>query len=752
MKILAGALLLALAVPSAASGQMRDAAARPSPPVAERRPHVQVVHGERREDDYFWLREKSNPAVRAYLEAENEYARHVLAPAEALQDSLYREMLARIQETDLSVPYKDGDWYYNSRTEEGKQYPIYFRSRAPTGPGSGLAAAGDAPREPAVQRLPRQAVGAEAAPAGAEAAVPSDPAAPAAVTVDLNALAVGLEFMALGVYEVSDDGNLLAYSTDSTGFREYTLRVKDLRTGELLPDRIERVNTAAWAADGRTLFYTTEDQAKRPYRLYRHALGSAADELVYEEKDELFRVYVWRTRSDALLVLQSASLTTSEARILVAGEPAGAWRLVAPRQHGREYDVDHHGERLWIRVNDRGRNFRLVSAPLADPWESNWREELPHREDVMLERMDFFASHVVLHEREAGLQQLRVRDLRTGEVHRVAFPEAAYDISPSRNEEWDTARFRYAYQSLVTPLSIYDYDMRARSSTLLKRTPVLGGYDPERYLVERLHAVARDGVRIPISLVRREDVPPDGSAPLLLWGYGAYGYPYPVTFSSERLSLLDRGGIIALAHVRGGGEMGKRWHDAGRLTRKMNTFTDFIAVAEFLVERGYADPDRLVIGGGSAGGLLMGAVTNLRPDLFRAVVSYVPFVDVINTMLDASLPLTVTEYEEWGNPNEKEAYDYIRRYCPYTNVAPKPYPAMLVRTSFHDSQVMYWEPAKYVAKLRAVKRDENPLLLLTEMGAGQGGPWGRYDRLRELALDYAFVLWQMELVEVPTPD
>ncbi|MFN2433024.1 MAG: S9 family peptidase [Gemmatimonadota bacterium] len=720
---------------------MNEAVQEPSPPLAGKRPRVQVVHGDRLQDDYFWLREKSNPEVAAYLEAENDYAHQILAFTQSLQDSLYREMLARIKETDLNVPYKEGDWYYNSRTEEGKQYPIHFRSRRPIAEASGSDTVADA------QALPRPPVARGVGGVEAEAAVPSEPVAPEAVTVDLNALAQGLEFMALGAYEVSDDGNLLAYSSDSTGFREYTLRIKDLRTGKLLSDRIERVNMAAWAADNRTLFYTTEDHAKRPYRLYRHVLGSDADELVYEEQDELFRIYVWRTRSDAYVILHSASLTTSEARFLSAGEPSAAWRIVAPRKQGREYDLDHHGERFWIRVNDAGRNFRLVSAPVSDPSESSWREEIPHRDDVMLEAVDFFAGHFIAYEREGGLPQLRVTDLGTREVHHVAFPEPAYQVSASTNEEWDTRTFRYAYESLVTPLSIYGYDMDSRTSTLLKRTEVLGGYDPKLYSTERLHAEAEDGTRVPISLVRRKDVALDGTAPLFLYGYGAYGYAYPVTFSSERLSLLDRGAVFAIAHIRGGGELGKPWHDQGRMMNKMNTFTDFIAAAEFLIAEGYASPDRLVISGGSAGGLLMGAVTNLRPDLFRAVVSYVPFVDVINTMLDASLPLTVTEYEEWGNPNRHEEYDYLKRYCPYTNVAAKQYPAIFVRTSFNDSQVMYWEPAKYVAKLRSLKTDANPLLFLTDMGAGHGGASGRYDRLHDVALDLAFVLWQMGLVD-----
>jgi oligopeptidase B len=673
------------------------------PPVARRIAHPGTVHGDTREDDYFWLREKTNPDVAAYLEAENAYADAVMAPTAALQETLYVEMLGRIKETDLSVPYREGGYFYYSRTEEGKQYPIYCRKQG------GL----DAPEE---------------------------------VTLDLNELAVGHSFLAIGAYAVSDDGALLAYSVDTTGFREYTLYVKDLRTGALRPERIEKTGALAWATDGHTLFYTVEDEAKRPYRVYRHRLGPATpDELVYEEKDELFRVWVGRTRSRAYLLLGSASHTTTEVRYRPAAEPEGEWRLVAPRRHEHEYDVDHHGDRFYIRTNDQGRNFRLVWAPVADPGPQRWQEVVAHRPDVMLEGAEFFQHHSVLLERAQGLQVLRVTDLRTGEWHRVSFPEPTYAAFPSYNPEFETGVFRYTYQSLVTPASVFDYDMEARTSTLLKEQPVLGGYDRAQYVSERLHATASDGTRVPISIVYRKGTPRDGRAPLYLYGYGSYGYPLPVGFSSNRLSLLDRGVAVAMAHVRGGGEMGKAWHDDGRMLNKRNTFTDFIVAAEHLVAGKYTSTDRLVIEGGSAGGLLVGAAVNLRPDLFSLVVSKVPFVDVLNTMLDESLPLTVGEYEEWGNPNRRDEYDCIKSYCPYTNLAPRAYPTMLVKTSFHDSQVMYWEPAKYVARLRTLKTDDNLLLLKTNMAAGHGGASGRYDYLREVAFDYAFVLTQLGL-------
>jgi oligopeptidase B len=678
-----------------------NAALTTTPPVAKRVPKQDIVHGERRVDDYFWLRDKANPEVAAHLEAENAYTQEVLKPSEAFRETLYKEILGHLKETDLSVPYKNGDYFYYSRTEAGKQYPILCRKQGSL-------------------------------------------EAPEQITLDVNALAEGRQFMALGAYVVSDDGNLLAYSTDETGFRQYTLHVKDLRSGDTLPERIEKTGSVAWAADGKTLFYTVEDAAKRQYRLYRHTLGAANDTLVYEEKDELFRIGVGRSKSKAYLFLSSGSLTTSEVRYLPADTPAGEWRVIAPRRHEHEYEVDHRGDAFYIRTNDKGRNFRLVTAPVSDPGEASWKELVPHRDAVMLEGIELFKDHLVLGELAEGLPRFTVQDLRSGESHRVTFPEPAYSAFPGANHEWDATAFRYSYQSLVTPASVFDYDMPKRESKLLKQTEVLGGFDPKLYASERLWVTAGDGARVPVSVVYKKGVPRDGSAPLLLTAYGSYGFPNPVTFSSSRLALLDRGVLFAIAHIRGGGELGKAWHDQGRLLHKKNTFTDFIAVAERLIADKYTSKERLVITGGSAGGLLMGAVTNLRPDLFKAVVSKVPFVDVINSMLDASLPLTAGEWEEWGDPiRNREHYDYMKSYCPYTNLAAKAYPAMLVETSFNDSQVMYWEPAKYVAKLRTLKTDRNPLLLKTNMAAGHGGASGRYDYLHEVAFDYAFMLTQV---------
>ena len=673
----------------------------PLPPIAKRVAKVDAVHGDVRQDDYHWLRQKDDPEVTAYLKAENAYTDAVMQPTEELQENLYREILARIKEDDSTVPYRrDGHLYY-TRTEKGKQYPIYCRKAG------GL----EAPEE---------------------------------VTLDLNQLADGHEFLALGAYAVSDDGRRLAYSLDYTGARDYTLYVKDLVTGGLLPDRIDKVSTVAWSADGATLFYVLEDHAKRPYRLYRHRLGDPTDDLLYAETDELFRLGVWRSRSRRYLFSMSRSFTSAEARFLPADEPTGVWTMIAPREKDHEYDVDHGGDLFYIRTNGDGlRNFRLVAAPVGDPGRRSWRELIPHREHVMLEDVDVFAHHSVVHEREDGLIRLRVTELATGTFHHVEFPEPTYDVAPEPNAEFVTPVYRFRYQSMITPSSVFDYDTLRRTLTLLKQTEVLGGYDRAQYRSERVWATAGDGTRVPISLVTRADTPRDGTGPMLLVGYGAYGIPYPASFSSSRLSLLDRGLTVAVAHIRGGGELGKRWHDAGRLLEKRHTFTDFIAATEGLIAQGYTSADRLVIEGGSAGGLLIGAVLNMRPELYHAAELRVPFVDVINTMLDESLPLTVGEFEEWGNPKDHAFYAYMKTYCPYTNLAPRARPTILVRTSLNDSQVMYWEPAKYVAKLRAVKTDERPLLFKIDMGAGHGGPSGRYDALRETAFDYAWLLTQV---------
>ncbi len=676
----------------------------PTPPVATTRPTAVTRHGETFADEYAWLRDKADPAVRTHLEAENAWAADAMAPHKALEETLYLEMKGRLKETDLSVPYRKGDWWYLSRTEEGKQYPIHCRRR-------------EGAREDVEE-----------------------------VLVDLNALAEGKPFMAMGDFSVSDDGWLLAYSTDETGYRQYTLVVKDLRTGAHLALRRERVTSVAWDADNRTLYYGVEDdETKRSFQVWRHRLGEDTDTLMFEEADEAFNVGVGRTRSLEWLVIHSGSHTTSEALVRRAGadEP---WRIVLPRLAEREYDLEHHGEHFYVRINDTGRNFRLVTIPTAGGTLADATDVVPHRVGVMLEGHETFRAHLVLHEREDGVPQIAVRRLADGATHRIAFPEPAYECYGHANPEFDTTTYRYSYQSLVTPASVYAYGLDSREATLLKQQEVVGGYDPSRFISHRLHATAPDGTRIPISLVRRADVPEDGTAPCLLHGYGSYGYPYPVSFSSGRLSLLERGMVVAIAHIRGGGELGKPWHDQGRLAHKMHTFTDFLACADALVAEGVAAPGRLAIEGGSAGGLLMGAVVNLAPERFAAVLSQVPFVDVLNTMSDATLPLTVGEYEEWGNPEVEAEFRWMRAYCPYTNLRPARYPAMLVRTALNDSQVMYWEPAKYVARLRTLHTGDAPILLLTNMGAGHGGASGRYDRLREIATDYAWLLTTLRVV------
>ncbi|HEX9163971.1 MAG TPA: S9 family peptidase [Thermoanaerobaculia bacterium] len=681
------------------------------PPLAKKVPKSSTIHGDTRVDNYAWLREKSNPEVLSYLQAENAYADEVMAAFESLRTKLYDEMLARIQQTDVNVPYRNGAWFYNSRTEQGKQYPIFVRQKSL-----------DAPEE---------------------------------VVIDMNKLAEGQKFMSIGAFEPSDDGNLLAYTTDNVGYRQYTLHVKDLRTGEVLPDTAPRVDEVMWAKDNKTLVYTQEnDVTKRPNLLYRHTLGSSGtDPVIYEEKDELYDLGAERSRSGDWIFVDSDSKTTNEERIIPASDPTAAPRVVAPRKADHKYYLEHRGDRFYIMTNDAGINYRVVSAPVADPQQKNWTEVVPYRKPVKIDAIDAFADHLVLRVREGGLAQIEALDFADRKINRVTFPEPTYALFGGANHDFNAAKYRYIYQSLVTPNSVYDYDMNAKTSALLKRTEVLGGFDPANYKSERIWATAKDGAKVPISIVYRRTVDPHGRNPLWLTAYGSYGSPTQATFNSNRLSMLDRGVVFAIAHIRGGGEMGKEWHEQGRMMTKKNTFTDFIAAAEHLVSEKYTSKDKLVISGGSAGGLLMGAVTNMRPDLFKAVVAYVPFVDVINTMLDPTLPLTTQEYIEWGNPNEKPAYVYMKSYDPYSNVKPQKYPSMLVRTSLNDSQVGYWEGTKWVAKLRANKTDDNPLLLKVNLGpAGHGGVSGRYDRLHDDAWDCAFMLWQLGLASRGVPD
>ncbi|HLL75582.1 MAG TPA: S9 family peptidase [Pyrinomonadaceae bacterium] len=697
------ALVSALAAGAAqpTMAQNNNAEAIPTPPVARRIAKAQTFHGEDMTDQYFWLREKGSKEVTEYLEAENAYADAVTKNLAPLADKLYKEILSRIKQTDTNVPSRDNGYYYYTRTVEGKQYPIFARKKGSL----------DAPEE---------------------------------ITLDVNAMAEGHKFYSVGNYSVSHDGNLLAYSVDTTGFREYTLHIKDLRTGKNLADELGVVDYAFFAPDNKTLFYGRHDKAKRPYQVWRHTLGEPTDKdvLVYEEKDELYRAGAGLSRDKQFITISAGSSNNNEVRYIPADKPASESKLILPRSGMHEYYVTSHGKNFLIRTNDKGRGFRLVSAPISDPRPENWKEIIPARKGVTLEGLTVFKDFYVVSERDQGVQKHRVVDFKTNKEHFLEHPEPVYSAGLNF-AEFDSGVMRYGYQSFITPFTVYDYDMRTRKKTLLKQTEVLGGYDPSKYKSERILATAADGVKVPVSLYYRADLRKPGTPQLLwLYAYGSYGAPSNVGFSSTRLSMIDRGFVYAIAHIRGGGDLGREWHDEGKMMKKKNTFTDFIAAAEHLIREKYTTKDQLVISGGSAGGLLMGAVVNMRPDLFKVVLSYVPFVDVINTMYDASLPLTAQEWLEWGNPNNKDEYAYMKSYSPYDNIAAKEYPTMLVRTSLNDSQVMYWEPAKYVAKLRAMKTDKNPLVFKTNMGAGHGGASGRYDALKDTAWDYAFVLSQ----------
>ena len=636
-----------------------------------------------------------------YLEAENRYTEEVMASIKPLQEALYKEILGRIQEADISVPVKRDDYLYYTRTEQGKAYSIQCRKHG----------ALDAPEE---------------------------------ILLDSNALAEGQKYFRLGNFAVSPDHRLLAYSTDLEGDESYTIRVKDLSTGQLLPDRIANTyDTLEWANDNRTFFYTVLDAAKRPYRAFRHELGAASDTLVYQEDDGRFNLGLRKTRSRRYVFIEISSPLTSELRYLEANHPRGEFRVLLPRRQGVEYDASHHGEYFYIRTNDQAKNFRLMRTEVNHPSSETWQETIPARAGVTIEGVDSFEDHIVIYERERGLEKICIRDGSCALSHYVEFPEPVYTVSATGNAEYKTNLLRFNYTSLVTPASIFDYDVRTRERELKKQYEVRGGYDASQYQSERIFAKAPDGVEVPISLVYKKGFDRNGLSPLLLYGYGAYGHSIDPRFSSDRLSLLDRGFVFAIAHIRGGAELGEEWHDQGKLLQKKNTFTDFIACSEHLLAARYTSTERLAIMGGSAGGLLVGAVLNLRPELFHAAIAKVPFVDTLNTMLDPTLPLTIAEYEEWGNPEQEEFYRYIRSYSPYDNVAPRRYPALLVTAGLNDPRVSYWEPAKWVARLRALRTDSNLLLLKTDMGSGHFGPSGRYEGIREVAFDYAFLLRTM---------
>jgi oligopeptidase B len=673
----------------------------PKPPIAKIEPSSVTLHGDVRTDLYAWLRDRANPEVIAYLEAENAYTAAMMHHTEPLQEALYTEMLGRIKEDDTEVPVRRDDWLYYSRTEQGKAYPIYCRRKD---------AAGSAEQ----------------------------------VIFDQNAAAEGHPFYQLGGFEVSPDHDYLALLVDTNGYEDFVLRVKDLRTGEFLADTADALGFGlAWASDGRTLFYQTTDAAKRADQVWRHRLGDARanDVSVYLDPDPLFNVGVRRSRSGTFVFLTSSSFTSTETWLLDARAPERAPVLVAPRAPDVEYDVDHGGDWLYLLTNrDGARDFKVMRAPVSHP--ATWTEWLSARDGVFVEGVEPFRDFAVVSERAGGLRRLRVTELASGDSHCVDFPEPAYGVVLDENPEFATRTIRFTYSSLITPDSVYDYDVQARTRELRKRDEVLGGYDPSLYRVERMMVPARDGARVPVSLVYRAPLTRDGRRPLVLYAYGAYGHIIEPTFSSARLSLLDRGFVYAIAHVRGGQDMGRAWYDEGKMFGKMNTFFDFIDCAEYLVRERYTSSDRLVAHGGSAGGLLMGAIANLGGDLFHAVVADVPFVDVINTMLDASIPLTAQEWEQWGNPADAGAYGYMRKYSPYDNVRHGAYPRMLVTSGVNDSRVAFWEPAKWVAKLRTHKTDSHPLLLKMNMGAGHGGATGRYERLKETAFRYAFIIDQ----------
>jgi oligopeptidase B len=679
----------------------RKAEVGPTPPVAEKVAKEFHEFEGTRVDNYYWLKERENPKVVEYLKAENEYLKAVMKPTEELQEKLYRELVGRIKQTDMSVPYRDNGYYYYSRYEEGKEYPVYCRKKENL----------EAPEE---------------------------------ILINANEMAEGQPFFSVIGLEVSPDNTLLAYAVDTVSRRLYRQHFKDLKSGRALADEIpDTLGVVAWANDNQTVFYTLKDTTTlRPYKIMKHRLGTSTseDQEVYAEDDETFNTMVYKSKSKDVIFIASESTLSSEYRFLDADEPEGMFRVVEPRRRDHEYQVEHFRDRLYIRTNDQAKNFRLMETSLNTPAREHWTEVIPHRDDVFLEGFEIFNDFLVAEERKAGLTQIRIIRWQDRAEHGLDFGEPTYMASIGVNPEFDTEWLRFNYSSLTTPNSTYDYNMNSREKKLMKQQEVLGGFRSENYQSERLFAAAADGVKVPISLVYRKGMEKNGDNPTLEYGYGSYGASSDPYFDSSIISLLDRGFIYALVHIRGGSEMGRAWYEDGKLLNKKNTFTDFIACAEYLIAEKYTRPEKLFAQGGSAGGLLMGAVVNMRPDLFKGVIAEVPYVDVITTMLDPSIPLTTGEYDEWGNPNIKEYYDYMLSYSPYDNVAAKNYPAMLVTTGLHDSQVQYWEPAKWVAKLRALKTDRNPLLLYTNMDAGHGGASGRFRRYRETAFEFAFIL------------
>ncbi len=670
-------------------------------PLVKAVPKELKKHGHVRIDSYYWLREREDPEVMDYLKRENEYMRAVMAHTEALEKTLFQEIKGRIKQTDMSVPYRLDDYFYYTRYEEGKEYPIYARKKGSL----------DAPEE---------------------------------IMIDANVLAEGHEFFSVDTRTVSFGQDILAYAVDTKGRRIYTIHFKNLNTGELLKDIITDVTgNMDWANDNKTLFYSKQDLTTlRSYQIYRHVLGteSSEDQLVYEETDDTFSIFVFKTKSKKYMMIVSTQTLSHEYRYLDANDPNGDFRVFLTREREHEYQIVHFQDKFFIRTNDQAKNFRLMATPIEKTGKEHWQQVIPHRNDVFLENFEIFKDHLVLEERKGGLIHIRVIPWAGSGEHSLEFDEPAYHAHISINLEFDTPILRFGYTSMTTPNSIYDYNMVTRDRVLLKQEEILGGFDSQNYITERLHAPAEDGTEIPISIVYRKGFKKDGQRPLVLYGYGSYGLSMDASFNSPRLSLIDRGFTFAIAHIRGGEEFGRQWYEDGRLLKKKNSFTDFIACGDYLVREGYTSREKMYAMGGSAGGLLMGAVINMRHDLFKGVVAQVPFVDVITTMLDETIPLTTSEYDEWGDPNKKEYYDYMLSYSPYDNVEAKHYPHLLVTTGLNDSQVQYWEPAKWVAKLRAMKTDQNRLLLKTNMDAGHGGASGRFKRFGEIAFHYTFIL------------
>ncbi len=699
-------LLITMLIVSSFVSCVKEKPIDAKPPIANIVTVIDTINGHERIDNYFWLRNRGDSSVISYLKAENEYTEAMMASTKKLQTKLYDEMVARIKETDLSVPVKDGDYYYYSRTEESKQYNIYCRKQGSL----------EAEEE---------------------------------VILDLNQLAEGKDYMALSVYEVSPNHQMLAYSLDTAGNENYTLYFKNLTNGEILAESIPNTGNAAWSTDNKTVFYSFEDETHRPFKLYRHTIFTSPkkDDLIYHEKDKAFFLWVNLTKSEKYILMHLGSQVTTEVHYLNAGKPKDELRILQPRQQDMEYDVAHHGDWFYINTNDNAKNFKLVKTPTNKPGKDNWREVIAPSDTITITGIDVFKDYMIVFERVNGLKQIMIRDLNSNKDHYVEFPEPVYTIYGGSNPDFGSNILRFSYMSLITPRSVYDYNMQTEERELKKQTEVLGGYDPEQYQSERVFATADDGTKIPISLVYKKGLKKNSKNPLYLYGYGAYGMSMDPYFSSRRLSLLDRGFIYAIAHIRGGSEMGRQWYEDGKYLNKKNTFTDFIACGDYLVAENYTDHDKMTISGASAGGLLIGAVVNIRPDLAKVAIADVPFVDVMNTMLDETIPLTVVEYEEWGNPNLPEYYDYMNSYSPYDNVEIKEYPNMLITAGLNDPRVQYWEPAKWTAKLRASKTDNNLLLLKTNMGAGHGGASGRYDYLKEIALEYAFILKCLDMAE-----